>query len=432
MSIRARVATSLSDLPVAVLAVSGGLDSMALLDAAAASPSRSRLLVATFDHGSGVHSDRAAELVAARALSLGVPVVVGHRQESDGARSSLPSEAAWRAARWTFLTEVARRAGGTIVTAHTRDDQVETVLMRILRGAGARGIAGLFADAPVRRPLLGTSRAELEAYAAERGLEWAEDPSNVSRRFFRNRVRLELLPALRRARPGFDEELLDVAARAAAWRREVEAVAERGLEYRARDGVLDVAADCLAGYSRESLAVLWPALAAKAGIALDRRGTGRLVEFTIEGRVGARIQLAGGWEVARGRKLLELRRLREGEASSPPTRLSGPTNWGEWRFRPVKQAKASDPWSASLPRDLPLTVRRWEPGDTMTFRTGEPARKVKRFLTAARISGRRRADWPVVVAGDEIVWIPGVCRSHAATDRSGRPGSTYRCDLHDR
>lgn len=432
MTIRAPVATSLADLPLAVLAVSGGLDSMALLDAAVATTPRSRLLVATFDHGSGPYSARAARFVAARALALGVPVVVGHSTFAEGARSSPPSEAEWREARWAFLHDVALRTGGTIVTAHTRDDQVETVLMRILRGAGARGIAGLYAESAVRRPLLGASRRELTAYAEMHGVSWVEDPSNASRRFFRNRVRLDLLPALRRERPGLEEELLSLATRAADWRREVDEVVDREVEHRARGAVLDVAADSLAGYSRESLAVVWPALAARAGIALDRRGAGRLVEFTIEGRVGARIQLAGGWEVARGRKLLELRRLREWQASSPAVPLEGATNWGDWRFRPVDEATASDPWSASLPRDVPLTVRRWRPGDTMTFRTGEPARKVKRYLTAARISGRRRADWPVVLAGDEIVWIPGVCRSHAATDRSGRPGSPFRCDFHAR
>lgn len=431
MTIRALVAASLADLPVAVLAVSGGLDSMALLDAAAATLPRSRLLVATFDHASGSHSARAVDFVCARALALGVRVVTGRRHPA-GAAGGAPSEAVWREARWRFLAEVAGATSGTIVTAHTRDDQVETVLMRILRGAGARGIAALYAESPVRRPLLGTRRSEVEAYAVERDVHWIEDPSNASRRFFRNRVRLVLLPALRRVRPEIDAELLAMASRAAAWRGDVERVVDGEVDHRAREGVLDVAAASLAGYSRESLAVLWPALAARAGIALDRRGTGRLVEFTIESRVGARIQLAGGWEVARGRKLFELRRLREREASSPIVPLEGPTTWGEWRFRPVQQARASDPWSASLPRDVPLVVRRWRPGDTMAFRLGEPARKVKRFLTAARISGRRRADWPVVVAGDEIVWIPGVCRSDAATDRSGRPGARYRCDFHDR
>ena len=130
----ASVARALPQRGTAVLAVSGGLDSMTLLDVAATVCDRRKcaLTVATFDHASGGHSTRAASFVARVALTYGTPVVIG--RASDPARG----EAAWRAARWQFLREVAVASSAVIVTAHTRDDQVETVLMRAMRDAGLR------------------------------------------------------------------------------------------------------------------------------------------------------------------------------------------------------------------------------------------------------------------------------------------------------
>src|SRR4029077_14992465 len=115
-----RVTRALPQSGSVVLAVSGGLDSMALLDLAATAGRRRRcaLMVATFDHASGTHSGRAASFVARSALDYGLPVVVG-RADHIGR-----SEAAWRAARWQFLRSIAAAAQARIVTAHTRDDQV--------------------------------------------------------------------------------------------------------------------------------------------------------------------------------------------------------------------------------------------------------------------------------------------------------------------
>src|SRR5690348_4477999 len=194
----------------AVLAISGGLDSMVLLDVAAriGRSARTSLVVATFDHASGANSARAASFVADRAAALALPVVVGR------AAASARTEAAWRVARWEFLRSVARSTRGIVFTAHTRDDQVETVLMRALRGAGARGLAALLALSEVRRPFLDLSRADLEVYAMSRGLEWIEDPTNRSPRYLRNRVRRDLLPALRRVCPPLVRDFLAFARRA--------------------------------------------------------------------------------------------------------------------------------------------------------------------------------------------------------------------------
>ncbi|MGH7710777.1 MAG: tRNA lysidine(34) synthetase TilS, partial [Gemmatimonadaceae bacterium] len=202
-----------------VLAVSGGLDSMVLLHIAARRRAiRQRCCVATFDHRSGPHATRAVRLVRATARSLGIPVVSGR------AREAAASEAEWRDVRWRFLRSVAARRGATIVTAHSRDDQIETLVMRVLRGASARGLAALYADSPIARPLLGASRRSVEQYARVHSVAFAEDPTNADMRYLRNRVRHELLPAFRAVQPDFDRELLALARRAARVRRQTELV----------------------------------------------------------------------------------------------------------------------------------------------------------------------------------------------------------------
>jgi tRNA(Ile)-lysidine synthase len=103
-------------------------------------------------------------------------------------------------------------------------------------------------------------------------------------------------------------------------------------------------------------------------------------------------------------------------------------------MRRGKKEADADCWQATLPRDAELQIRAWRPGDRLSIRRGNQLarRKVKYFLSDARISGHLRASWPVVLAGDEIVWIPGVRRSDAAAARSGGPVVTYVCDYLDR
>ena len=284
-----------------VLAVSGGRDSMALLHAFGKAAPRAVAVVATFDHATGPAAARAAQLVANEASRLGLPAVIG-RAARRGA-----SEAEWREARQRFLAEVAERTTGHVVTAHTRDDQVETVLMRVLRGAGARGLAGLYAGETLR-PLLEFSRDEVARYAEEAGAAWVEDPTNRSMQFFRNRVRRDLLPALARVSPGFDVALLSLAREAGEWREELDRLVAPIARVSRGGESVSVAVGALAPYSRAELSSLWPAIAARVGLAMDWRGTERAAAFTNESRTGTRIQLSGGWEIARNRDAFELRR----------------------------------------------------------------------------------------------------------------------------
>lgn len=271
-----------------LLAVSGGMDSMVLLDAAAKTLDHGGLTVATFDHGTGAAARKAARLVAHHALDLGVGCVTG------SARRPGRSEAEWREARWEFLGDVAARLDATVVTAHTLNDQVETVMIRALRGAGPRGLAGLYAKSPIARPLLETTRAEIATYIAGNELPYVTDPSNSDRRHLRNRVRLDLLPALERAAPGFSRSLLEISEKAAAWRARMEAIALTFLMMSDSPETFSFQRRPLRGLPADSLRCLWPALCARAAIILDWRGTERLAKFTIECETGQRIQLSGG------------------------------------------------------------------------------------------------------------------------------------------
>ena len=277
---------------------------MALLHAFRRAAPNAVTAVATFDHGTGPAATRAASLVASESARLGFTTVIG--------RASVPgtSEAEWRSARRRFLADVAERTGGLVATAHTRDDQVETVLMRVLRDAGARGLAGLYATGATLRPFLDCRRDEVAQYAAEVGAKWVEDPTNTSMRFFRNRVRRDLLPAMTRVKPGFDEQLIGLARRAGVWRDRLDALVVPLANVSAAGTSVSVAVHDLSPYSREELSSVWPAIAARVGLAMDWRGTERAAAFTNDSRTGARIQLSGGWEISRSRHMFELRRWR--------------------------------------------------------------------------------------------------------------------------
>ena len=407
---------------------------MALLSAMAAVARRRIAAVATFDHGTGTAATEAVGHVCEAAAAAGLAVVLG-RIDAETIVSE-GREAAWRAARHRFLGETAARLGARVVTAHTEDDQIETVLMRIMRGSGARGLAGLYTEGPILRPFHGLRHAVLEEYLFAAGVAWVEDPSNVSTEFVRNRVRRDLLPALRRADPSIDAEILAVARRAEALRRDVETFVSLVLRPQVfPNECLVVAARELTGYDRDSLAVLWAALAGRVGLALDRRGTQRIAEFTSSHPRSGRIPLAGGWCLDAGRDAYILQKQL---ATSPlpaarlPEKREGSLDWGRFRFRVSQTAVPSSLWTASIAGPAGGIVRSWCAGDRLEPAAGQPRRRVTRYLSDVGMRGADRVGWPVVVAGNDVIWIPGVRRSDAATDRSGRPVRHYVCERIDR
>jgi len=169
-----------------LVAVSGGVDSVVLLDMLHQTD-KYDLVVAHFDHGTRPDSAADARFVAGLAKLRGLPFV-GKREEL-GAKAS---EDQARKARYDFLFQEARRLQATIATAHHLDDVVETIAINSIRGTGWRGLAVLD-RAGVVRPLLKYSKAEIRSYALEHRLEWAEDSTNASSNYLRNRVRRAII-----------------------------------------------------------------------------------------------------------------------------------------------------------------------------------------------------------------------------------------------
>jgi tRNA(Ile)-lysidine synthase len=303
----------------------------------------------------------------------------------------------------------------------------------VLRGSGARGLAGLFAPSEIVRPFLELSRESIARDAVAHGLRWIEDPSNESRVHLRNRIRHELLPALLDVRPELGDALIDLGRRAAVIRSTFDRIAATMVIAPGAHDSLIVATDLLRDYDPEVLRALWPSIAARGAIVLDRRGTAGLARFTKEAATGDLMQLSGGLEVVRRRDAIVLRRSRT--ATPDAATLEDGLEWGRWRFAarlPVPDVNRSgNAWVATLPAAQQLVVRAWRDGDRMHGAGDASPRRVKRFLRDAGLVGPERQGWPVVVCGEEVVWIPGVRRSDAATVRSGRPEAVYVCERTD-
>src|SRR5215218_1683378 len=232
-----------------LVAVSGGPDSVALLDLLVESRDAhgQELVVAHVDHGVHPESADVAEQVRSLAQRYGLPVQVGRLELGPAA-----SETRAREARYEWLEELRARVGAQVIfTAHHADDQVETVLMRFLAGSGPAGLAGM---RPVRghlvRPLLSFHRADLLAYLKGANLAAWTDPANSDPRHLRSWVRTELLPVLRGRMPDVGRSILRTAHQSARDRAAWDALLDvlPGLDLRAESEAISVAASSLAGY----------------------------------------------------------------------------------------------------------------------------------------------------------------------------------------
>jgi tRNA(Ile)-lysidine synthase len=201
-----------------VAGLSGGADSVALVDALAALRRRRgfRLVAAHLDHALRPGSADDAAFCQSLCDALAVPLRAGTAPVRARARREKGGlEQAARRERYSFLRRVKDDEGAAaILVAHTRDDQAETLLLRLLRGAGASGLAGMRASSgDLLRPLLGVSRAEVLDHLRARGLAFRSDPSNLDAAHLRNRVRHELLPYLEQR---FNPRVREALARTAA------------------------------------------------------------------------------------------------------------------------------------------------------------------------------------------------------------------------
>ena len=225
-----------------LLAVSGGPDSVALLRAMTAlrTTGAGRLVVAHFNHRwRGAASDADQQFVAESARMLGLECQVG-LAEPPAAADPTPkvSEAAARKVRYRFLEATARQCGARyVVTAHTLDDQAETVLQRIIRGTGIRGLGGirrvreLSPGISLIRPLLGVRRSQVLAYLADLGQAARHDHTNDDTRYLRNRIRRRLLPLMAdEFDPHVRESLVRLAGLAAETQTALDALLDERLE----------------------------------------------------------------------------------------------------------------------------------------------------------------------------------------------------------
>jgi tRNA(Ile)-lysidine synthase len=432
-----------------VVALSGGPDSVALVHILRELERRGELVVAGVAHLNhqlrGDAADKDERFCRAMAASLNLPVEVGGADVRALAREQRRSiEDAARVARYAFLQEAADRLDAdAIAVGHSRDDQAETFLLRLIRGSGPRGLAGILPKAGrVVRPLLEISRAELRAYLAERGIEYCEDVTNAYLDVPRNRVRHELIPYLERE---FSPGIVDVLAREAAIARED--------EDRLQKEAIDLAAYIVlrdihgATVDVEPLTSIHPSLAARvARIALAERAGGRFIgfdhveaflEFARNGSAGAALSLPGQQVVHRGNRL---------SLGPEPTRPSAEPVGNSFRFPlsiPGEVTLATQGWSISAqpidglpegPRSqrgsdgrvtgggrgdavavaasalsLPLSVRSRRPGDRFRpLGLGGAQKKLQDFLVDRKVARETRDALPLVVDGaDRIVWVVG-------------------------
>lgn len=280
-----------------VVAVSGGPDSLALAAGAAAEAPRAGWLPAAVvvDHGLQPGSARMAATAVRAARSLGLdPVELVRVSVATGPGSGGP-EAAARAARHRALREAADGMGAPVVLlAHTRDDQVENVLLGLARGSGTRSLAGMAAVAgPLRRPLLDLPRTVVRAAAAETGLAWVDDPHNADPAYARARVRHDVLPALLAGLgPGVVAGLARTAGLcrddADALDRWADAVWERAVDV--SGGAVEVAVDALVAEPAAVRTRVWRRAALAAGCppsSLGRDHVLALDRFAADARVGS-------------------------------------------------------------------------------------------------------------------------------------------------
>jgi len=444
-----------------LVAVSGGPDSSGLLLVMQSLAGRLglKLTAAYFDHKlRGVRAS-AAERSAVRALAehCGVELVMG---EGDVAalksKGKLTLEEAARRARYDFLARVAEeRDIATVAVGHTLDDQAETVLMHVIRGAGLTGLGGMHPnsrwpsqghdDLTLVRPLLGLRRGETEAYCRAAGIRPLEDASNRSRAFLRNRVRRELLPALRRYNPRVEEALARLADAARQNALVLEALAEEAVSdaarprHAGRPEVLE-GRPGKAVLDRQRLRGMPAAVRAHAvRLALlrligDLQGFGerhlRAVErAALADASGLRLDLPRGVTASIDRNTLVLRKGAPEQTAPLPragVRLQVP---GEVRFGELRVAAGAESIQravASVMADAgavgaEVCLRAWRTGDRMQPLGMKGTKKLQDLFVDAHVPKEGRAAVPVFEAEQGIVWVGGLRLAEWARPREGSP-----------
>jgi tRNA(Ile)-lysidine synthase len=406
------------------VAVSGGADSVCLLHIlhSLAPCLGISLTVLHLNHKlRGAESDADAAFCRDLAASLSLPFV---EEEVRVADLNDNLEQAGRNARRAFFGRLIDSGKlDRVATGHTRSDQAETVLYRLLRGSGTAGIAGIapVLDGVIVRPLLDCVRSGIEAYLREHSLPWREDYTNSDVRFARNRIRHELLPMLVR---DYNPAIADVLAGMAAVARDEEEYWDRELES-VTPGLIEPADGALKLRAGNEWAPLHPALKRRvvrrliSRIKGDLRGIGtahieQMVQLADQRNGNGGFQIPG-LDVRRSFNWVRFAKTGEDLEVSfeipvePPGRISAPG--GDTVFIDVIEFSGSESSNNSynslclLDFDRlsgPLVLRNWRPGDWYAPKGSHD--KIKHLFQRSRVPVWERKGWPVLTSGSRIVW----------------------------
>ncbi len=407
-----------------MLAVSGGPDSMALLEVMflLAPEYRLELFVAHFDHRLRRTSQEEALFVKREAEKRGLPFILGACPVREYARRErLSLEVAGRELRYRFFQGLTERlALDKVALAHQADDLAEEVLLRFIRGAGRRGLAGI----PVKReglyvrPLLLVSKEEIEAFLREREIPYVEDPSNQDPRFLRNRVRHLLIPFLEKH---FHKKVKDALKRTALVVAEEEEflgeLAARELKRLSRleAGGLALSVRGLKGLPLALRRRVFLEAFRLVGIPLFRVGFSHLeqMESLLQGKTRGNVNLPSGFIARREPGRLVVKK----ESPPPPSfclEIKGPGEYllPDGRVLRVKLASPKEASKEALILDpqkvsFPLTVRPAQPGDRIRPPGFYGRKKLKKLFWERKIPHEFRWSWPIIEKDGEIVALPG-------------------------
>ncbi|MBX3045808.1 MAG: tRNA lysidine(34) synthetase TilS [Anaerolineales bacterium] len=436
-----------------VLGFSGGPDSAAALHAlhAAGWP----LLAAHLDHG--LRPESAGEAHAAAAVAAGYGVGFANQRVDVAALAATNGqtiEEAAREARYAFLFGLAHEHDAqAVVVAHNADDQAETILMHLLRGAGPQGLQGMpnvwlpnpwSERVALVRPLLAANRQDVLAYCEAHQLAVLHDPSNQDPMFFRNRVRHELLPRMEQFAPGVKRRMAQTGELLAAEEAVLQAAAEDAWRRS-----LAAAGPGYVGLQRSALQAEPMALQRRVLQRAARllRPQGAELRFTLVEQARHALQGDGGpydwfdglvilaederlWLAERNAQLPALWPQAPQDALHLETPAAVPLGEG-WTLRLAERAAAAgttadvyETWLDAERAGAELTLRRPRPGDWMALASG--SQKLSDVFINAKLPQRARAAWPLLCKGDEVVWAPGLRLAHGYAAKTGQPALRAR------
>ena len=430
-----------------VAAVSGGVDSVVLLHLLAGDRTRLRLelVVAHFNHQlRGPEADADERFVGALAGKLGLNFRAGRADVQSRAREQrMGIEETARELRYAFLHKVREETGaGRIATGHNADDNAETMLLHLFRGAGVRGLAGIPVqrnEGVIIRPLLFATRDEIAAYAIEQEITFCEDATNAEDDHARNVIRHHILPVVRsRVQPGVVRTLL----RTAEVFRELDSylaqVARTGLDQvivRRTGEEVHLSLPILLSFpSAIRQYLVMRVTEATTGLRLRSDRVDAVLAMASQ-QPGRRIDLGRGWEMIRERDTLCLLATRR--AGPFAVQVSPETEYavGDARFsftieqrreREGRSGGDEEQVDAERTGIMPLVLRSWQPGDRFTPLGMTGTKKISDFLVDAGIPLREKHRHPVLVTpGGEIIWLCGL-RIDERFKITGRTRQTLR------